>query len=385
MLRCLLLLSLLAVVPLAHAESGDDDSVEHTLGNDRFAAGHAVNLSGSIAGDAFAAGGRVTLDGPVAGDAFLAGAHVEVRGPISQGLYAAGGFVIVSSSVTRNARLAGGTIEVTPGAHLGGSVSMVGRTMTMAGTTDGYLQMAGRDATVSGSVGGDLEVSAERIEIGPQAKIAGKLRYRSEREPVVAAGAQIVGGLERLPGSYRAWTWREGAHHAMHGVGRGLWFSGSLVLGLLLLLLAPGFLARTSQVAATEWPLCLGTGFAVLIAVPIATVLLLITLIGIPIALLSIALYAVALMLGHIVGAVALGDFALGRLAPARVGAAGWRMVGYLAALATLVIVRYVPLVGGLATLCVFLIGIGALSLYVVRPKPPASTAAPTAPAAAAA
>jgi cytoskeletal protein CcmA (bactofilin family) len=370
----LALLALLAVAPLATADtdSADDDSVERSVGSDRFAAGHAVRLGGTVAGDAFAAGGSVTVEGSVTGDAFLAGAHVEVHGPITQGLYAAGGAIVASGSVGHNARLVGGSVEVTPSAHFGGALSMAGRSLSFAGTADGYLQMAGRNATISGTVGGDAEISAARIEIGPGAHIAGKLRYRSDREPVIAAGATIAGGLERLPGSLHAWTWREGGRHALHGVGRGIWFSGSFVLGALLLLLVPGFLASTSRQAVSEWPLCLGVGFGILIAVPVAAVLLLITLIGIPLALLAIALYAVVLLLGHVVAAVAVGDYALGRWLPARASLTGWRVLGFLGALVALGLARQVPLVGGLLVLFVFLTGIGALSLRALRPAPAA-------------
>ena len=379
MLRQLVLLALIAVVPpvaAADADPADDDGVEHSIGVDRFAAGRAVSLGGTMAGDVFAAGGEVTVDGPVAGDAFLAGAHVDVRGPVDRNLYVAGGSVVASGSVRHNARLVGGSVEVTPAAHFGGALSMAGQSLSFAGTTDDYLQMAGRTATVSGTVGGDVEISAARIEIGPAAHIAGKLRYRSDREPAIAAGALIGGGLERLPGTVHAWNWRDGAHRAVRGVGRGVWFGGTFVLGVLLLLLAPGFLASTSRRAAAEWPLCLGVGFAVLIAVPVAAVLLLITLIGIPLGLLALALYAVVLLLGHVVAAVAVGDYALGRWLPARAAAVGYRVLGFLGALVALWLLRHVPFVGGLVVLFVFLTGVGALILRTVRATVPAATAA---------
>ncbi|HUO79348.1 MAG TPA: hypothetical protein VMU00_04335 [Steroidobacteraceae bacterium] len=380
MLRQLLLLAVLAATPLAAAEPdrADDDSVEHTLGSDRFAAGRTISLGGEVAGDAFAAGGRVTLDGPVAGDAFLAGAHIDVRGPIDKGLYAAGGSVVVSGSVRHNARLFGGSVEVTPAAHFGGALSMAGQALSFAGTADSYLQMAGRNVTLNGSVGGDAEISAARIEIGPGARIAGKLRYRSDREPVIGAGA-MIGGLERLPGPRYGWSWSDGAHHALRGVGRGIWFGGSVALGALLLLLAPGFLAATSRVAATQWPLCLGVGFAVLIVVPVIAAFLVVTLIGIPLAVLAIALYVAVLLLGHVVAAVALGDYALGRFAPPRAGDTGWRLLAFLGALVALVLLHRVPLVGGLAAMLIFLAGVGALTLRMARPAAPPSPAAPAA------
>ena len=114
-----------------------------------------------------------------------------------------------------------------------------------------------------------------------------------------------------------------------------------------------------------------------LIAVPIIAAVLIITLIGIPLGLLAIALYFAVLLLGHIVAAVALGDYALGRWLPARAGAGLWRVLGFLAALAALWLVRHVPLVGGLVAMLVFLVGVGALSLRVLRPAPPPSTPAP--------
>jgi cytoskeletal protein CcmA (bactofilin family) len=377
MSRSLFLLILLAVAPLAASASDatNDEGIEQSVGGDHFAAGRAVSLDGSIAGDAFAAGGEVTVDGPITGDAYLTGAHVEMRGSVGQGLYAAGALVAVSGRVKHDARLVGGTVEVSPAARFGGALSMAGRTLSMAGITDGNLRMVGRDVTVSGGVGGDAEISAAHIEIGPSARIAGKLRYRSEREPAIADGAQIGGGLERLPGTYRAWTWREGSHDGIDGTGRGAWLGGSFVFGVLLLLLAPDFLRGTSRIAASEWPLSLGVGMAMLVAVPFVAVLLLITLIGIPVALLAIALYALLLLLGHIVAVVAVGDYALGRWAPARAQSAGWRVLGLLGALVALGVARHVPLVGGLVTLLVLLTGIGALSLYVVRPKPAAASA----------
>ena len=377
MLRSLMLLLALAVAPAAFAappaapatDGPDADAVEHVVGSDRFAAGHAVSFGASTSGDAFAAGGRVTVDGAIAGDAFLTGGHVEVRAPIEQGLYAAGAVVTVSAPVKHNARLFGGSVEVTPAAHLGGSVSMAGRSLSMAGSVDGYLQMAGRDAVVTGTAGGDAEISAEHIEIGREARIGGKLRYRSGAEPVVAPGAVITGGVERLapdagrtPMGLQDGRFGQRATRAIHGVGRALWFSGSLLVGALLLLLAPGFLRDTSQIATVQWPKSIGLGFAILVTVPIVAVILLITLIGIPLGLLTLSLYAFVLLLGHVVGAVAVGDFALGRIAPSKAATTGYRVLCLLAALVALGLVRELPLIGGLAVLLVFVAGVGALT-----------------------
>jgi cytoskeletal protein CcmA (bactofilin family) len=370
--------------PLARADTTyDEDTVQHTLGSNHFAAGGSVEITDPVPGSAFVAGGQVLIKAPIAGDVFASGGQVEVRGDVGKGLYAAGGSLIVSGAVRRNARIAGGSVEVTPGARLNGSVSMAGRSLTMAGAVAGDLHMAGHDATLTGTVAGDAEIFAERIEIGPQARIGGTLGYRGDHGPRIAPGAEISGGVERLASSHGLWSWHNGVHDTFRGRGSRTWFFGTLILGALLLLAAPGFMTEASGITRTQWPASIGIGCAILIGVPFAMLLLVITLIGIPVALLALALYVAVLMLGYVVGAVALGDLALLRLAPRYAGGAGWRVLALLGALLALGLVRQVPLFGALTVALVFLTGVGALVLRATG-SGLASAAPPVAPAGAA-
>ena len=373
----LLLAVLLAAAPLAAADS-IDDGVGHTLGSNRFAAGGSVTVSAPTAGSLFAAGARVTVEAPVDGDAYLAGAHIELRAPIARRLTAAGAQLIVSGNVEHNAWLAGASVEVRPGARFGRRVAMAGGALSMAGAVAGDLQMAGGEAVLNGSVGGDAEIAAARIEVGPEARIDGRLRYRSDHEIIVAPGAQIAGGIERTTRRGSGFDWRDRSSFARHGFPRGpSWVTGCLLFGALLLWLAPGLFADTSRLARSAWPQSIGLGLVTVVAVPIVAVMLFITVIGIPLALLALALYVVWLLLGYLVGAVAVGDFALGHLAPGRAGSTGWRILGLLLALVALAFVREVPVIGGLAVTLVFFAGVGALCLRVFRhSRPPAAPAA---------
>jgi hypothetical protein len=365
-MRALLLIVGFAVAPLVlAADSAAGDGVEHDVGGNRFGAGSVVEVTAPVGGDAFLAGGEVTLAAPVEGNAFVTGGHVDVRGPIGKALYAAGGSVTLEGRVGRDAHVAAASIEVARGAELKGKVWLAGRGVTVAGTIDGYLHLAGADVSLNGTVDGDAEIAAEHIEIGPQAHVTGRLRYRSPHEPSVAAGASLAGGLVALPEEQARGYWL-GSHRPWRNLDRGVPFGGALVLGVLLLLLAPEFLAEASRIVRGDWPAAVGVGFAVLVGVPIATVLMFITLIGIPAGLLSIALYAATLLVGYVVGAVALGDLALARLAPARADSVLWRMLALLAVLIAFAIVRGVPLIGPLAVFIVFLSGVGALLLRIL-------------------
>ncbi|HXQ63962.1 MAG TPA: hypothetical protein VN787_03845 [Steroidobacteraceae bacterium] len=375
-MRVLMLAAGLAVAIPAFAQAPTGEAVaESTIGSDRFAAGSTVEVSEAVAGDAFLTGGEVTVEAPVSGGVAVAAADVDIQGPIAKSLYAAGGSVTVSSTVGHDAALLGGTIDITQGATIGGAVSLAGRTVTLDGELQGPVAVAARDVTINGRVAGDIEVSAQRIKVGPQAWIGGRLRYRGSAAPQVAEGAQIAGGLEKLPARAARLGWHERARRASGEAGRGLWFGGCFVIGILMLLIGPAFMSETSAIARREWAQSLGIGLVVLVTVPVVVLMLFITLIGIPVGLVAVAAYAGVLLLGYVCGATAVGDLALERLAPSRSAVAGWRILALLGALAVLAIVRHVPLIGGLVVFAIFLGGVGALTQRVFRTARPASAA----------
>jgi hypothetical protein len=374
-MRALILAAGLAVAVPALAQTTGEAVAESTIGSDRFAAGSSVEVFEPVAGNAFLTGGEVTVEAPVAGGTFAAAAHVDIQSPVGKSLYAAGGSVTVSSSVHHAAWLLGDTIDITPGASIGGPTSLAGRTVTLDGEAQGPVAIAARDVAINGRVAGDIEVSAQRIEVGPEARIGGKLRYRSGEVPQVAPGAQIAGGLEQLPARGARFGWHERTRRATSESGHGLWFGGSFVIGALMLLIGPAFMSETSLIARREWAQSLGIGLIVLVTVPVAVLMLFITLIGIPVGLVAIAVYAAVLLLGYVCGATAVGDLALERLAPARSALLGWRILALLGALLALAILRRVPLLGGLAVFAVFLGGVGALTQRAFRTARPASGA----------
>ena len=239
----------------------------------------------------------------------------------------------VGGSVRRTTRLLGETITIAPGAKLDGATTIAGHTVSVAGQLGGDLRVAAHDVSLDGAVSGDVDAAAERIDVGPNARIGGRLRYRGDHAPVVADGAQIAGSVEHEAARYERFSWSDDGHRfSSRGFGRGTWFGASLVIGVLMLLIGPAFMADTSSIARRAWAQSLGVGFMTLITVPVAILVLFITLIGIPVGLLGIALYATVIIVGYEGGAVAIGDLAVDRLAPARVAHLGPRILALLVA-----------------------------------------------------
>ena len=340
-----------------------DDSVTQRFGSDFFGAGGTLNLTETVDGDALLAGGRVSVASEVKGDLVAAGGELSLGGAVADDLYAAGGSVQLDAIVSGNARVAGGEVTVGPATVVAGALSLSGGRLEFDGSTHGYLKASGGSVRINGEVQGDVEVRAEELEIGPATRIGGRLVYRGPAAPVVPEGAVIAGGVEFREQGARHWfdESKPRVHEVRHGVGSVAWLVGTFVAAALCLVLFPRFMREAAaNVGRRPWQ-SVGLGLAILVCVPFVGVVLLITIIGIPLALLLVPLYLLVLFLGWITVAEFLAQRGLHALRPGRPSTLAWQLLALFLALLALWLVRQVPYAGGLVGFVALLAGVGAL------------------------
>jgi hypothetical protein len=379
-MRRLTLVTLLATMTagLVGCDFHDADTVSGQFGSDRFSAGGMVNLTEPVEGDAILAGGQVEIASEVQGDLVVAGGEVSVGGRVGDDLYAAGGEVGVDAIVAGNARLAGGQLEVGPATVIEGGASLSGGRVDFDGSVGSYLQATGGKVRLNGTVGGDAVVRGGELDIGPTARIDGKLVYRGPNAPVVPPGATIAGGVE-----FHEYSGRRLLEHdtsrvidAGRGVGSLLWFIGVAAVAVLFTALFPAFSTQAAAFIGRDPWASLGVGLAVLVCVPFLAVVLLITIIGIPLALLLVPIYFLLLFLGWVTAALFLGQkfLELARRGAPPAGL-GMRVLALAAALVVLWLLRRIPYAGPLVALVALSAGIGALvsQLWTRRERPAAA------------
>lgn len=311
-----------------------------------------------------AAGGDVVIDEPMPGNAYVAGGRVEVLERIGGHAWLSGGDVQVSAEVGRDLHASGGTVRVGRDARVGGDATLAGGSIELAGQVAGDLDAYGDRVEVTGIVDGDVELAGRVLRIGRDARIRGQVRYRSDRPIVVEEGAQVGRGVQRAP-RHRAWLERAGRGLAVVG---GLAAAlGMLVAGAVFVLVLPRF-SREAAAAVGSQPLqSLGLGVALLVGVPMACVVLTITLVGLPLALMLLFGFLAMLFVGFLVGALFLGDAALARLAVGTRDSLGWRLLFLLLALVAIALVAQVPVLGPLVWWLLLVAGTGALAMRAWR------------------
>jgi hypothetical protein len=272
-----------------------------------------------------------------------------------------------ASAATDHVAITGGAV-VPPGQTAGDIVVLDG-TVNIAGHATGDVVSVSGPIRITGRVDGDVIAVSDRAVLGPTARVGGDLRYGDAR-PVLAPGATVGGRIsnEDWADAANGWGW----------VSMLWWWLAvsvsTLVVGILLVWLAPGALHAAARAAREHVGAAIGWGIAMAIGVPLLAVLALATLVGIP---LGIALLLAAIPV--LLVAYATAAWIIGRRVLRNRSSSPW--VALLAGWGILRVLALIPAVGALVGLVATVVGLGALTVALWQSRRPrAPLARPEAP-----
>lgn len=303
-LSCVLLalLLILSLAPAAFAEvefgedsiSGEHDATVFLAGSDPtstakvkgilFSAGNTVSVGGESE-YAFVAGNSVALNGDVSRDAFVAGNNVGISGNVARDLYTAGNLVNIRGTVGRDIYAGGKTVSL--GGEIGGNVYLSADNIQLAD-----------DLRISGS----LRYNSNANITGPKTLLDGAEVYEDGREPEPEAesSAPVSVDIDLRPSPLSK------LKSKLFGT------VGLILIAYFFLWLTPLWEKIDSDYTGADfgkYAAAFGIGLGVLLALPIAAILLMITGIGLRPAFVLLFVYIAALIaspifLGFILGSL---------------------------------------------------------------------------------
>ena len=325
--------------------------VDGVVNGDLLTFGRTVEVRGTVKGDLISFAQRTEVSGTVEGHIYTVSHTLDLEGQLGHSIYG----LVQSLHIDDRGRVGDGIVVAVGDASLEGEVKR-GVDIVTSGSAD-----------VSGSIGRDLTMVGRSLTLTNTARVGGNLsaRVRQLKEVHIADGATI-GGKRDIQVRVRESSFTRPRFYFHQAV----WLAGAILVGWLGMLLFPGFFQATTQLVGSGW-LSLGLGVGVLAGVPVAIVVIAITLVGFPLSLMLIALYLSAIYLAKIwVGAF------LGRilLKPSGATKGDW-LLGLLVGLLILTIVGFIPYLGGLVRLGVVCLGLGAFTGQLYRASRPVITA----------
>lgn len=267
--------------------------------------GQTVNLTGRFSENIFIAGGEVLVSVQAYDDLYVAGGSVNFdSGSASEFIGAAGQLKVNNVHIKDDVVAAGGEVEFGPETTIAGSLTAAGGTLHIDASIGEDAVIAGGTVYLSGSVNKDIKIYANKLVISSSAVIRGNLIYTADQVEI-APEAKILGQTIARPHENTKSEW----------VGRIAFYGFLFLLGLFLLpALLASLLYKTvfqiaTRVSENFWE-NVGKGVVFSIFFPVVWILLLVSGIGIPLAMTLIFLTGTLKILVWTASSFTLGHFA---------------------------------------------------------------------------
>jgi len=260
---------------------------------DYFVSGDSVEISGTVTGDLYVFASQLFIDGIVKGDALVSGGSIDISGEIAQNLRAVCGQIMFSGTVGRNAAIAAGNATFTSSGNIQGNLVCSAGNIDLGSTIGNDVRLFASNARVSNTITHNLQGVLGQLRLTSKAKVGGNVTYSSNQDAYIDAGASIGGQVVHHPSFVKKifeGSWINAILLGSHIATFLMNFFYTLAVGAILLRFFPDTVSATLAVMHKKPGKAFIFGVFLMVVLPIISLLLLMTVLGVPFALTLLAL-----------------------------------------------------------------------------------------------
>lgn len=400
-----------------------DVVINTPVAGDLIVAGGRVSVDAPVAGDLIVAGGLVQINSTVRGDVIGTAGLLNVAAPLENDLRVAAIGVNLDSTIAKNATIATAFLRQAQRSAINGSLMAYTYRSWLNGAIGGNLDLSGSDVALDAGVGGTANLRSNNLTISRNAEVLEDINASLLNPPTVDPNASLRGAVDLTvrqqatqssaldatvsaepvvtPENNQQSFWPlVGRVHAQEGTPRAVgsrvrqlfsrqaqqeqqaeafadnsrsFFGGiliTLVGGSLMLWLFPRFQQGQVRMIREKTAATAATGILWLLLGIIVSVLLMITIIGIPIGIILLLIWIVNLIMAPWVVSQAIGSSLASRMAN-RDSILSSPYFQLLIGAITLTILTMLPFVGWLVWLVTWTLGMGATLHWILSSKEP--------------
>ena len=259
-----------------------------------------------INGDLYCLGSTIIIDAVVNGDVLCAGSSVTIKGTVEGSARIMAQDITISGNIGSNATLIASNVIVAKTATISNDVSIVAQSIAIDGEIGRDVTARSDTVTISGRIGRSIESYNYTMNVTATA-IIGDISYSSPNDIVFEDGAQYghITQIETSAPSYMS-SFATGTVF-LAALLYIAWFISLIITALGIAFLFPKSLEDSAMYAKNE-PIITGlAGLLTITVTPFALVLLTISIVGIPLAVIIGLQFAVILLLStpfvaHLIG-----------------------------------------------------------------------------------
>ena len=346
----LIILLAVFVAPFAQAliqgEADNTVNVNKDYEDNTLFAGNIVNVDSKIDGLGFVAGNTLTIKGS-ADYGFIAGNIITIANYETKDLFVAGNEITISNIKARSIYASANKIKVTSDVS---TVYLSGDEIVLEGDfKDVYV--ACNKFKLNGKITGTLKINDDASREVDEKNIANIEAYKSKsinKDNIAQYRTNIIVGLLMVK-----------------VVAKLLHALSILIIGFIFIALFKKTVKKIENMGTNPGFIFarFGIGLVGLIIIPIISIILLITVIGLPLGVIGLTLYCLALYLSEVIGTLYIGKLIFKKMN---------NFLRYFLTLLILSIITLIPILGGLVSffmLCLSLGIIGNIILSEIKGK----------------
>ena len=292
-----------------------------------------INETIDAQSDVYAVGNNLRFNGIVKADLLVAGNNIDIQTEsIGGSIRAAGATITIDSNVERNITVAGASVDIKSGTKAKGIYISSG---------------AGNVVTINGIVTNNVKVNCTKLIIGEKAKVIGNFKVKSEED------MEVLGDFNTNNITFEKINYDKNETRLLGKInilGKFARIITAIILAVLITLLCNKYNNKAVERFEYRPWMPFIIGFATLVILPMAAILLCITIVGIPISIISFIIYGLLIYLAPIFTSVILGKVVLKNMNP------------YLSAIIFTLIVKmllFTPYIGGVIIFACILLSLG--------------------------
>lgn len=349
-LSIFLLLGFLTPIKAAKFESGNytlnqSQIIEENL----YVEGEVIDIAGVVDGDLLVAGGSIDISGTITGDLYAAGNTIEITGNIYGSTYIAGQNVDISGSVARNSFLASMFSDVS--GSIGKDLTVFTANSSISGKVSEDVRVFSNQSTITGTVKGEALIYAPNSTISKE-NVQGEIYENLESESNTEETKKYTGLGKLRP--FRKGMWGINIFSTIIG------FVGMYLVGVALIYLAP---VKTLEIekkvigSTQEFLYSFLVGLGISVVIPLALIILALTIVGAPLALLIGGIYFFLIIFGTLWVESALGY----KILSGTDKKDDLRLLSLLVGRGLTSVVNLIPIVRGIYKTAISMVAVGAI------------------------
>ena len=367
----LLIISLLTtgLVSAAEIVTSEDVLVDNAVNDSYYITGSNVTIDDDILSDLNVLGNNITVNSNVSGDFHAAGKNIVINGDVGDDLMILGGYVELRGSVKGDLLIFGGKVLIGEDSIISGDSIVLGGEFEYLGNTNGDLNAINGNVNLNGYVGGNSVITTQKL-------IVGGFFDTSDISSVVYFAPEKADVSEELDSAFvynRTKEWKESRLiqsnlSSFFGFWSLLRFITTIVMIYLIIHLFKPFTNTVVNFGDNKWLSSLIIGLIVTIAIPAISILLMVSLIGLPLGIILLTVFSIVFIIRVAVASMIVGGWTKS-LYEKRKSANHKHTNLFFSTigLIILLLVKMIPYIGEMIYIGVCLMAIGAIMHYLYK------------------